>query len=426
MPVRIRTVLVALVLLATALTGVGATSASAATWSPPNDVLISNPTGTTAQKHVVQDRMVRLINYTPAHNYIRIASWNIESKRVVDALLRAHHRGVIVRVIMDEANLRSNPQFSRLRKGLMVGNSKRIPAHKSIAKTCVDTCRGAKGAMHAKILLFSRSGGRTYVVMQGAANLTEAIVDRQWTDMMTIGGQLQVYSFYVKRFNEMWADRLASPQYQQMSYGQTAHYMLPFRGGIARTQAFLPLQRLNMTRCGGVGAGAGYAGRTVIRIGIASLRNSVGLAIAKRLKYLYNAGCNVKLIYAVMGTDSYKVLRSTSGRGAVPMRHIVSDPNHDGLFDKYLHTKFLMLSGYVGSNRSENMVLMGSPNWSSLSEISDENGAVIRWPGVVKQYWKFVDNWYAHPPANNRLPANFRVPAGFDPYAKIRHELEED
>ena len=28
--------------------------------------------------------------------------------------------------------------------------------------------------------------------------------------------------------------------------------------------------------------------------------------------------------------------------------------------------------------------------------------------------------------ANNRLPANFRVPAGFDPYAKIRHELEED
>ena len=82
-------------------------------------------------------------------------SWNIMSRTAVDALLRAQARGVKVRVLMDNTNLVDipNPGFQRLKAGFRRANQDDIKmSRRSYAKTCIQSCRGARGAAHAKYL----------------------------------------------------------------------------------------------------------------------------------------------------------------------------------------------------------------------------------------------------------------------------------
>ena len=63
--------------------------------------------------------------------------------------------------------------------------------------------------------------------------------------------------------------------------------------------------------------------RTQIRIIQYSIYDDRGVYIAKKLRSLWNAGCNVKIIYALSTRPVMAILRNGSGRGAIPMRQSV-------------------------------------------------------------------------------------------------------
>ena len=91
------------------------------------------------------------------------------------------------------------------------------------------------------------------------------------------------------------------------------------------------------------------------------------MALARKVRELWDRGCDIQIGYTVIGVDVGRVLRSPAGRGPVPMKHLVQDFDGDGEFDNYFHLKAMSIVGNVGGDRSGYVVLNGSANWSGLA-----------------------------------------------------------
>src|SRR6476659_5977563 len=156
-------VLPVLVLVAFALGSMSSVQpASARGYTPVAGVTVNNPLGDRAHRLAITHLLIRTINSTPRRSEIRVASWNIRSRAIVDALIRAHERNVMVRVIVDLGNANpNNPNHDvdRLQRALAHhGNKNRTPARRSRLVKCAGSCRGRHGIAHSKFFLFERAG----------------------------------------------------------------------------------------------------------------------------------------------------------------------------------------------------------------------------------------------------------------------------
>src|SRR4051794_29839195 len=168
-------------------------------YSPKKGVVFNSALGARADRNAVFGKIIAAINHAQKRSRIRVMSWNIMSRTAVDALLAAQERGVKVRVLMDNTNLVDipNPGFKRLKAGLKRGNQDRKQSRRSYAKTCMNSCRGERGAAHTKMYLFSQTGKAPDVLMQGSANLTVAGAINQWNDLYTWVNNRKLYNFAV-------------------------------------------------------------------------------------------------------------------------------------------------------------------------------------------------------------------------------------
>ena len=90
-----------------------------------------------------------------------------------------------------------------------------------------------------------------------------------------------------------------------------------------------------------------------------------GVWIAKKLRRLWKAGCDVAIIYSVSSRPVLSVLRSNAGRGPVPMKQsVVKD--YWGNIVKYNHSKWMTISGRWGRSRGVYQTFSGSANWANL------------------------------------------------------------
>lgn len=152
------------------------------------------------------------------------------------------------------------------------------------------------------------------------------------------------------------------------------------------------MQTLNRVKCRGARNTAD--GRTRIRIVPDVIRHHRGMRIARKLRQLYNAGCDVRIGYTIVGIDIGRFLRAPGGRGPVPMKHLVQDLNADGQFDNYFHMKSMTVVGHWGKKRANHVLLNGSANWSRAGKISDENVGIYRRPKLVQRYERHINYWY--------------------------------
>ena len=114
-------------------------------------------------------------------------------------------------------------------------------------------------------------------------------------------------------------------------------------------------------------------------------------------------GCDVQVIYAVMGTVVRRVLRV--GKPAkVPLRQIVQDLDEDGVYDRYLHTKVMTINGVNRGDRSAWVTLTGSANWSPKVLHSDD--VVLRLSGrsTVRRYNIWIHRLFEDPPLDSARP----------------------
>ncbi|MET0525118.1 MAG: phospholipase D-like domain-containing protein [Nocardioides sp.] len=368
-------------------------SAAPDNFSPRPGPTFNSPIGDGADKRAIFHKIIRAINSSPRRSEIKIFSWNFLTREGTDALLRAQNRGVMVRLLMDNTNNTEIPNqpFRRLKAGLHSGN--RHEKRNSWARVCNGSCRGKGGSAHAKFFMFSQSGKVRRVVMQGSANLTLASTNNQWNDIYTHTRNKKVWKFYTRVFREATRDRKARSPFTAVQLGTTRLMMFPLAGKKVRDPV---MQLLNKVKCKNATNTPSH--RTRIRIAPDVIRQDRGMDLAKKVRQLWNQGCDVRIGYTVVGITVGRMLRDGGGRGPVPMKHLVQDFNGDGEFDNYFHLKSMTIVGNVGGDRSNYVMLNGSANWSGLARASDENLGVYWNKARTLQYQKHLDYWYTHFP----------------------------
>jgi phosphatidylserine/phosphatidylglycerophosphate/cardiolipin synthase-like enzyme len=362
-------------------------------------ITFNSPVGSSATKRRIFEKMLGAIRHARRGSKVKIMTWNFMTMEGKNALLQAQRRGVVVRLLMDASNVDKdtpNPTFLQLQRGLRAGNGKKRPARRSYARTCAGSCRGKAGAAHAKFFLFSHTGASRHVFMQGSANLTIASAINQWNELFTFVGNKGMYRFAESTFDEMWRDKPAAAPYATFGGRRAAMMFSPYAGREFRSD---PVQdALNQVRCRGAVRAGNSRGRTVVRSAPDVIRGERGMVAARRLKKLWNSGCDVRIVYTVMGKAVRQVLRAKSGRGPVPMRHLVQDFDGDGDFDNYFHIKVLTINGVLGKDRSTYLSFNGSSNTSDLATRSDENIGMLRSKAPTMRYQKHIDYWFENPP----------------------------
>ncbi|MGN0062671.1 MAG: phospholipase D-like domain-containing protein [Nocardioides sp.] len=396
-------------------------------------VTFNNAIGTHAQRRAIIRKVNNAINNAPTGSEIRIYSWKVWTYAGVTALLNAQKRGVKIRVIMDKKNteVEVNPHFPRLKKGLASGNRRkdgtmRPKNRRSYAKLCAGSCRGPGGAAHAKYFIFSKSGRSENIYMHSSSNWGDAAASRQWNDLYTFVGNKGIYDAAVTVFEQAWQDKAVPVRNRWFEHtSRDGSMVVAWSPTTPKSRDKDRLKKvLSEVRCRGAESGYGTAdGRTIIRSAPDVIRGKRGLAIAKELRRLWIAGCDVKIAHTVMGIDVNQLLNSPSPRGPVPTRQLVQDFDGDGVFDRYFHMKSLTINGRIGANRKATWLLNGSANLSQLGLVSDENlSYLINRPNITKRYQNHIEYWYNNFPKTATLsPSVARMvrSGDIDPYAKM-------
>jgi hypothetical protein len=330
-------------------------------------------------------------------DHIRIASWNVRGKPYTDALIKAHKRGVSVGVIMDWGNANPdapNPDVARMVKAFK-GDGKRKPADRSFVVKCHSSCRHAHGIAHSKFFLFDHVGSKRWITMYGSNNATDVAAKDQWNDLFTFAGNRSVYNGFLSVFKQMKKDKNHPNAYRHFSVGDKLTFnFYPYRGTGATGDP--DLQRLKQIRCTGATGGAGWNGHTKVRLAQDALLGDRGQKIAKRLVQMKKNGCDIRLIYALLGGNVRKILVA----GGVHMLQYSYDRNRDGMYDIYLHMKSMAISGVFRGQTDARVVFNGTANWTSVALASDEVVAKIESRAVTAQYINWIDYLFNHRPGS--------------------------
>ncbi|GAA3661074.1 hypothetical protein GCM10022237_21190 [Nocardioides ginsengisoli] len=397
------------------------------TYRPKPGLRFNEPYGRKGTSAVgIRRHVLRSIDSTNRGDVIQMAAWNIRGRSWSKALIRAHKRGVAVQVIMDYGNWsreHPNPEAAAVAKVLKGRENRPV---QSWLKRCKGSCRGARGIPHSKFFLFSRVTDRAYVTMFGSNNATDVAAKDQWNDLYTWVGNKRIYDTFRGIFNEMSLDRSQGGRgYRAARFSATqgvAFY--PYKGAVARAVPDPDLTRLNQIRCTGATGGAGWRGRTKIRIMQTAVHGDRGKRLARKLVGLKRQGCDIRIVYALMGGDVFKIL----SRGKVQKLQLAYDRDRNGVYDIYLHLKSLAISGVYQGQTNARVVYNGSANWSAVPLASDEVVGEFREPGMTQAYINWTDFLYKNRPKRwgpvNLAPVRSSMVEGraipVDPYSFMK------
>jgi len=385
-----------------------ATGAPTDNYVPNARAYFSYPNRTEAAKVVIRKRVLRTIRSTwggprtsggmagARNGTIRIATWSFKDWAVARSLVAAHNRGVSVQVVAAKrANQGSGP-WTYLRKHLGTrlyrpGNPKTRETI-SFARACRGACRGPGGTAHAKYFLFDRVGASRArsITYNTSMNLTRFAYTKQWNQAQVMRSA-GVYNDFMSVFRQARVGRSVASPYHVRTLGGVTDYFFPRPRSKAAQDPVM--QILNVTACKGATAGGNSMGRTRIRIIQYAMYGDRGVWIAKKLRRLWNRGCDIKIIYGVTSRPVLQVLRNGSGRGKVPMRQSVIK-NGSGQIVKYNHSKWMTITGRWLTSRSAYVTFTGSANWSLLAFGSDEQMQRIGSRAQAALYQQaFVQTW---------------------------------
>ncbi|MEZ5091611.1 phospholipase D-like domain-containing protein [Nocardioides sp.] len=371
-------------------------------WKPAPGAAFNNPLGSIGEKTKLMSRIVAAINHTPKGEYIRIAAYSFDRQSVLDALLKAHRRGVHVQMLLND-NWTSK-QTLRLQK--VLGKK---AGRKSFVRICKGSCRGGPGNLHLKVYSFSKTGAATDVIMTGSHNMTDRAVRLQWNDLYTINGNKTIYDTFKKVFNQMKWDKRVSPrwvyfhsgdysgQYYKTTTGPTKADAV---GDITSTVATkIPgpdkdpvMKRLKEIRCKAL-PGTGKNGHTVIRIVMYGWNQERGKWLAEQMSDLKRRKCNISIVASAMGGAVLKILRQrkidvrSADWDFPPVNP--NDPKAVRRANFYSHLKILAVNGNM-SGKPVKTVWTGSENWSGISFLNDE---LILEIDRARVYRKYVDQF---------------------------------
>lgn len=331
-----------------------------------------------ADRGNILDQVTLAVRNTPPKQYIRLVVWNYDAPWLTTELIRAKKRGAYVQVIT--AGSVDSGSFRNLAKFLAQN-----PKDKNFAKKCKGACRSNSKIMHSKVFMFSKVGKTKNLSMFGSTNLTGAARNRQWNDQISTTNK-PLYDFFVKTFEEYRRDR---PQVKPDDGFKSDRYEVVL---FPKFEENPVADAFSKVKCHGATGPGSTNGRTKIRIAVAGWFNGYGEEIAKKVRQLWDRGCDVRIVTTLLGRGVNRALRNPAGRGAIPIHSLYQDIDDDAVPERYLHMKSVSIQGVYGGNTAASLVWTGSPNWSARAARSDEVWVkVFDAPVLARAYANQID-----------------------------------
>lgn len=328
-------------------------------YTPKTGVKFNYPIGNEEQKRRIFRHIVRSVDSSPPKSTIRFAVFSFADKATADSLVRAHERGVHVKVISAGAN--PYPPFKRLQS--VLGTD---PNAKSFAIACERSCRGTAGEMHAKVFQFSRSGKAENVTMVGSNNLTRHNSHEQWSDLYTVAGDRGYFSTFRRWFTQLRLDQPMANPYMSKVVGGNEVAISPIDLDLHPDPLVTALDRVTcLTRAGDIDPEAPDPEAmvpTALLIATSAWNGPRGKRLAVKIGGMIEAGCTARVFY---------------GEGTGPaVRSILANAGAEltaGTHPRILtHQKLLIVNGQVDGQLDTIRVLTGSQNWSTRSLARDD------------------------------------------------------
>jgi len=381
-------------------------------WVPKEGALFNNPF-TKASTVVVRQLLNGFRAATPGTT-VRIAMYSMSRWDAAKAVIRAHCRGVNIQYLTDDHA--DGTSSSQATKTVLTAD-----ATGSLFKACYLSCssdykwRGERVRvvttqnplyrpyMHAKYITFDSLAGVPFVSMVSSGNFTSTQVSRGWNNIYTAVNDPTTYDFLNGRLNEMWADTSGNDYAVKSSTGWPVRTSYFFPWAVANPDDSLqtvdpatdPYTKfLENVKCTGAAKGYGNSKRkTQVLVSMYQWTSS-RLYLARRLKRLKNAGCEVKVIMSASEWDlevmpilrkyDKKKAKTTYKNGNILIRN--GDRG-----SKFVHSKFIIVNGKWGSDKKAHYVWTGSGNWTKSSlRFNNEVNLLIKGGPA---YHQFKANW---------------------------------
>lgn len=372
--------------LTTALTTRTTQPAEAAPWRVAQGVFFNVPRNDDPAKVFrIERQIVAAINHAAKGSVIMISVFSFDRFPVADALIAARRRGVQVRVLMN-----NHQTTGAMRK--LYRHFGRDTTRPVFADTCSYGCRSQGENLHSKFFLFSKTGASENVVMVGSTNLMFNAADNQYNDLYVRADAPKLYDQFFTLFQQMRKDRLADPLYWMATVAPTfSLQVLPYPKASASDDPSMRI--LNNVRCSGATGGTGTNGKTRVRISMHAWDGERGVYIAKKVRALFGAGCDVKVMYGMASAPVRDVFATKTVRGYLPVHVAGYDTevnDYDGVIDLYNHQKAITISGHFVNTTNATIAFTGSANFQNSGVRGDEIILRINSAGVMQRY---VDNF---------------------------------
>ncbi|RNM14320.1 phospholipase D-like domain-containing protein [Nocardioides pocheonensis] len=380
-------------------------------------------------RNVIRRHMLHTINSVPRGATIRWMVFSFGDWAIERALVRARNRGVSVQVLGNYKNRQTWAPWRKFQATLGTATTKkgRDPETLSWARQCRFSCRGWGGNLHMKLYLFSQVANVPTVTMYGSWNPTWVANQRQWNHLDTRWDP-DTYNHWLGVFAQAKRDRPVG--YAHWESGGMENFAFPKPGTHADTDPIYA--ELGKISCVSPPDATGATHATVVRIGMYVFGGGRGTWMAHRIRSLWNQGCDVAIVYGFTSPRALSILYSPSGRGRIPMKQCMKIEN--GIPYRYLHDKYVAVSGVYDGVPGSNVVWAGSTNFSMLGFSADDLTVRTMDAGNTQQYFQdFKITWNgpnAHKPhaglanpeartAGGKLSQQLRAPLGQGYYSAL-------
>ena len=296
----------------------------------------------------IDEELVALIN--DAQSSVDVAAYELDLENVAEALIEAHERGVVVRLVTDTDNVGETAVQKMRRAGIPV----------------VDDDRNS--IMHNKFVIID---GDT--VLTGSWNLTENGTYRNNNNAIVIHSPALAEN-YEAEFEEMFEDKEFGPD----AFTETPNRRVSIMGEIGEAEMaivenyFAPEDEVTMQ----IVEHLQEANQSIYFMAFSFTDDRIGKLVADK----YTAGLEVKGVFETRGSD-------VEYGEYTRMRGLGMDVFVDG--NPYImHHKVFIIDGQK--------VILGSFNFSrSADESNDENILIITDPDIAQAYLAEFQRIYA-------------------------------
>lgn len=383
MPKAVKSFLVTLVIIAVTATAITPSSAKEMEEHPQpyqdasevtTKAVFNNPAG--GDPETIVREICNLIRQAPSGSRIRIAQFVISGAAGMDfakELIAAHRRGVDVQIVIDGWQV-DNPAMAAIIAELGRDKSARSWVHicsRRSPEGNTSACIGDKG-QHNKFYLFSETGGKSNVVVQSSANVTDLNSTTYWNNALILVGNWRLYRAYNTYFEDLAAEVESDDYYWTVTTGMAggsvrAHFF-PRAGTDASTDPIVEALKKVDCRSG-----------TFIGIGMSEW-DAYRIKIAEKLADLANDGCSVLVVHGPIDDEVRDVLQS------VP-RIEVRELNDGSQLPGRIHSKYMIINGMYDGDTDAKWVFTGSHNYNLTSlRRNDETMLQTNIRGIYELY----------------------------------------